>query len=291
MKLPKGPKVTLPVRIQRKPKAAKPSRTSRVPMPGAMNDLYRDMRDRRLIIPALALLATILAVPFALSARSEPAPEPQVPVIGDEVSAVEPAVLTEELSGVRNYRERLEELKSSNPFASRFEKQQEAAGSTLEPPPQPLAVEGSPSPVPASPTTDPRVTTPGADTPTVPRQPSDPEFVILAPRVDLHFGKLGEAKAKNRVAPGDRLPKRRPIIFLAGVTDDLRKVQFVVFTGVSSLGGEGKCEPARTTCQLLELRSGESHKLLHDQTGKRYVLKIRQIREMVVDRRKVADGD
>ena len=79
------------------------------------------MRDRRLIIPALALVVAIIAVPIALWSRSEggTAAPAACPARADPREAAAPAVLTEQL-GVRDYRERLEQLKSKNPFTERF---------------------------------------------------------------------------------------------------------------------------------------------------------------------------
>ncbi len=43
--------------------------------PDFLTDLYRDMRDRRLLIPALALIVTALAIPVLLK-TDPPAPVP-----------------------------------------------------------------------------------------------------------------------------------------------------------------------------------------------------------------------
>ena len=123
MKLPSLPKPSLP---KRKPKSdaaadAEPKAAqTQVRVPRAVEDLYRDMRDRRLLLPALALIVAIVAVPFLLTTPKEPAPVPAAfqPPEGSE--AVAPAVLAEEEVGVRDYRKRLDELKSKNPFADSF---------------------------------------------------------------------------------------------------------------------------------------------------------------------------
>ena len=115
MKMPELPK--------RKPKAqATDSRSaSRVQAPAFAQDLYKDMRDRRLIIPAVALLVAIVAVPIVLSSPSESSVTPPAPVADPDAVAVEPAVLAVQEIGVRDYRKRLSELEQKNPFGSRFD--------------------------------------------------------------------------------------------------------------------------------------------------------------------------
>ena len=115
MKMPQLPK--------RKPKAQSPGSgsASRVQAPAFVQDLYKDMRDRRLIIPAVALLIAIVAVPIALSCLPNLRSPPAAPVADPDAVAVEPAVLAVQEIGVRDYRKRLSELEQKNPFGSRFD--------------------------------------------------------------------------------------------------------------------------------------------------------------------------
>ena len=69
--------------------------------PPFLDNLYRDMRDRRLLVPALALLVALIAVPLALSSSSATTAPPPVPPAaassgaGHE-AATSPAVLAEQ---------------------------------------------------------------------------------------------------------------------------------------------------------------------------------------------------
>lgn len=103
-----------------RPRQAKSAGRS-VELPPFVTNLVRDMRDRRLILPAIVLAVAIVAVPLVM--RSDPAPAPAaVPVaVPEDAAQVVPAVLTEEQVGVRDYRERLDELKSKNPFKQKFQ--------------------------------------------------------------------------------------------------------------------------------------------------------------------------
>src|SRR6266571_5111065 len=82
----------------------------KIQTPAFLNNLYRDMRDRRLLLPALALIFALIAVPVALSSSSATtAPPPAPAATGGSArdAATSPAVLTEQL-GVTNYRQRLD---------------------------------------------------------------------------------------------------------------------------------------------------------------------------------------
>ena len=216
MKLPRIPKPA------RKPKASAARRQVRVPRP--LDDLYRDMRDRRLILPAVALLVAIIAVPVALSADKESPPAPLAYTPPEGAEAVAPAVLTEQPVGVRDYRERLDELKSKNPFASDFGGPAEggsgggSSAAASSPTVDVTAPTGSGSGGPTTTNTD----TIQPDNPTgdaATEQPDDSqssgsgdgggdEVLILAPRIDVRGGPVGNRKKIKDVESGDLLPDR-----------------------------------------------------------------------------------
>src|SRR4051794_16139854 len=92
---------------------------SQIEPPKFLADLYADLRDRHLLIPAVALVVAILAVPVLLKSSSDPkAPPP--PVAHADATSIQPAVLASDQVGVRDYRKRLADLKSKNPFQQQF---------------------------------------------------------------------------------------------------------------------------------------------------------------------------
>ena len=113
MKIPeiKIPKVKMPTLKTSKINAPN------VQAPAFLNNLYRDMRDRRLLLPALALIIAVIAVPAALSSSSAttaPPPAPAAAGLAHE-AATSPAVLTEQL-GVTDYRKRLDADQEQEPL-------------------------------------------------------------------------------------------------------------------------------------------------------------------------------
>jgi hypothetical protein len=81
-------------------------------------DLYRDLADRRLLLPVAGLLVAIVAVPILLKSPTE-APVPPPPLAGSvaDPTALDAAVVVSN-PGIRDYRQRLAALKARNPFES-----------------------------------------------------------------------------------------------------------------------------------------------------------------------------
>ena len=89
--------------------------------PQFLNDVYRDLRDRHLLLPAVALLIALVAVPVLLKSKEEPAPAPAAVATADASdSELTAAVLADDSVSVRNYRKRLAALKRKNPFQPQF---------------------------------------------------------------------------------------------------------------------------------------------------------------------------
>jgi hypothetical protein len=302
MKLPSLPKP----KSSAKPKsAAKPA----VRVPRALEDLYRDMRDRRMIIPAVALIVAIIAVPVALKAPKEDPPAAAAFVAPEGSEAVAPAVLTEQPIGVRDYRERLDELKSKNPFTDRFAFPGDGApsGELVDPASVPVdanASLGSGTDVGGSDvsSSDAGTATDSSTSTTSPPTDTggggsgdgedDSEILILAPRIDVSAGPVGNRKDINDVEIGDLLPDRRkaPVVIFLGATDSLKSATFLVSDDVTETAGDGSCQPRANDCEFLRLAQGEKRSFVYEPTGRRYVVKVKDIREEVVDRRKVKTG-
>ena len=278
------------------PEAAKRTAKTQIQVPRAVEDLYRDMRDRRLLFPALALIVAIIAVPIALSASKEPAPAPAVfqPPEGSE--AVAPAVVTEQPIGVRDYRKRLEGLKSKDPFAGSFASDDASAagGGELVDPPSTSTATSTPTPSTSSATSSPSSTstTPSGSSGDGSDSDGGKTLLVLAPRIDVRGGLVHNRKRMNDVEIGDLVPSRKhaPIAMFLSVSDDLETVQFLVSDEVSDTDGDGSCKPRASQCEFLTLREDDKRYFTFGPHEKRYSLKITDIREEVVDRRKVPGG-
>jgi hypothetical protein len=270
MKMPELPK--------RKPKAdAQPSaRSSKVQAPAFAQDLYKDMRDRRLIIPAIALLIAIVVVPIMLGSSSEPAVDAPVPAADPDAVAVEPAVLAVGEVGVRDFRERLNSLEAKDPFGKRFEPKATKEGDLgdLE---EPVDVSGGGSPVDTGTAPVDISPTPDASGPTAPTEPQEP--FVLVPRVDVEVGIVDRDRRKTieGVKSGEVLPsKKAPTALFLGNSDDSSTAEFLVSRDVSDVNGDGNCKPGKNNCEFLTLGDGDSA-YLRFADGNRYVITVKDI--------------
>jgi len=262
--------------------------------PRLLLDVLRDLRDRRLLIPAVALLASLVAVPTLLS-RSAPPPPPPAPEAGTDVAeaiATEPAVLTDEVS-VRDYKRRLDQLKSKNPFQEHFTLELTDGGglapSGLADEPEPVASSaptgsvsttssgsagptGTSSPTPAPPASEP--------------QPPPPEVRYLAYRIDVAVGPVGAVETLDDVPQLKLLPSNDvPVVAFLGVTGNGRKAVFLVSDDVASTSGDGVCFPSAGTCSYLVMGEGDVRTFDFTPDTTTYRLKLRRINEVELKKR------
>jgi hypothetical protein len=254
------------------------------------------MRDRRLLLPALALLVALIAVPVLLKGGSSTPPPPpaSVPAGGGEVSATEPAVLAEN-AGITDYRKRLNWLQSKNPFRSRAPAPPAGGGqgsssgtSTSTSTTTALGTStgtdtgaGSSSAVPgAAPSTgssSPPASSGGSSTASGDQNP--PRRQWFSYRVSVAVGPAGNLTEREGVKRLEFLPgDDRPLVAFIGVTEDAKQAIFVVSDDVSSVRGDGKCLPRRGSCHFLQLKPGDKASMRYEPEGDRtYNLKLKKI--------------
>jgi hypothetical protein len=262
----------------------------RLQTPEIVNSLYRDLRDRRLLIPALGLIVAILAVPFLLAGGGDEPATPAVatgpPADATEVSA---AVLAEQ-SGIRNYRERLSSLKEKNPFKQQYvapEPGSDTAGTVTEGAADSSASSetSAGSAASSSPTSSVEPSTPPDTTPTDPPDTDDnepspdsnhkpkPEVRFVVGRVDVSFGEAGDAKELDGVRELDFIPgNKNPIASFIGLAGNGDHAVFGLTPSVVDTRGDGSCSP-KGACQFLRLGEGDTHYLKTD-GGKTYKLTL-----------------
>jgi hypothetical protein len=252
--------------------------------PKFFNDLYRDLRDRRLLLPVAALAVGIVAVPMLIGGGSESsAPPPAAVALDSDLAQVEPAVLTAD-PGVRQYRKRLATLKETNPFVQKFALPdpdqvalQATGGGAEADATSSGGAAGSASSVEttvsesvadaagasASVTTDTTVTEPGAtdaDSQTTGEtKPPKPEPQFYAGRIDVTIGQLGDAKRVDGVRYLDLLPsEKNPVVAFLGLAKGGEGAVFSVSRDVVEAEGDGGCAPKKPApCQYVTLHEGD----------------------------------
>lgn len=273
----------------------------RIRFPTFLENLVRDLRDRRLLLPAIVLLVALFAVPIVLKSNSSTGATPSglAETSGGGSARALPAVVTQQV-GVTDYRKRLSELQSKNPFHQQYTATPDSAklnvtstgGSTASPDTgsSDLGSTGtggtstSPS-VSTVPSTDvPSATTPATtgstggtpDTSTPPPKPPKP--TLYAFRASIAIGEPGDLKRRENVEQGVVLPsKNKPMAAFIGASEDMSVATFVVADTVDDVQG-GKCVPDRSSCSLLQLKPGEEAHLHYAPQNRRYNLKLIGIR-------------
>jgi hypothetical protein len=265
--------------------------TPRIQTPQFLNHLYRDLRDRRLLFPAVALLVALIAVPVAFSSSSATTtPPPAAPVeSGSGPVATEPAVLAEEL-GVTKYQERLERLQSKNPFKRQYtdapsttqpEASSSPEASTTSTTSSSVATEPS-----ASTSTAPDATTTSSSSPASSTSPSaPPEPTLFAFQADVGIGRPGDVTRRKHVELGKFLPSEaKSMVAFAGATENMKRALFLVSADVSSVDGDGRCVPGPNNCSLLRLKVGDEAKLAYAPEGDRtYRLRLHGVELAPID--------
>jgi hypothetical protein len=239
-------------------------------------DLHRDLVDRRLLIPLIALAVAIVAVPMLLSSSSEPvATSATAPADLSGASAVDAAVIVSD-TGIRDYRRRLEDLKTKNPFDQQFTAVKTdttnaptpVTGSGLTPPdttssgsaPAPASDPSAGAPTVSSP---PVVQTgPPADSSGAPADESDSTETVtrlITRQINVVTGPLGDTKRVKGVKNLTLLPsKSHPAVAFIGVSQDASHAAFAVSSDVTSVKGDGHCDGGGPLkCEFLTLDVGE----------------------------------
>lgn len=257
-------------------------------IPEPLKNVFRDLRERRLLPLVIVLIAAIVAVPLLLSAGSEAPPVTQGTLSSAESAQlsggaeITDAVVLAEVPGIRNYRKRLDSFHEQNPFEQQLtgvpkavaDAQAKAEAEATD------AVDGATTGGSESggatggSTTDDAATgtDPGTATTDVPKSTKKTFGYFWT--IDAKAGVVGEAKEKNGVEMLDFLPgESHPVVqFIRGVGET--SAVFVVSRSVGDTHGDGKCRPRPDDCQFLALDVGESRTLEYEPDGLQYKIKL-----------------
>jgi hypothetical protein len=268
--------------------------------PQFLGNLYRDMRDRRLLIPAVVLVAALLAVPIVLKSHPSASTSAAAPAgsPGKSDSAAVPAVVTQQL-GVTQYRKRLDQLNSKNPFHQQYTATPKSAqvhvassgtgSSTSTSSTSTSSSTGTASVPPSSSTPSLPPSTGGTSSPPVsattpsttsssppPVQHTKPTFHLYTYKVSVKVGEPGKLADRPDVSSLALLPsKSRPI--LSFLEANGKQALFLVSTDVDSVKGDGRCVPKPASCQYIIMRAGDKASFHYAPSNKRFNLVLKDI--------------
>jgi hypothetical protein len=248
--------------------------------PGFISDLYSDLRNRKLVPLVVVLVLATIAVPVLLKNDVE-APPPAA-AAAMPVEGVPPAAVLVSDPGLRDYRERLDQLRSKDPFAGPEPKapdlsdaavhdvSADSGGSTAVT----VAGRGGSSSGTSSSPISPASTSTSSSTQTDDVSDSGsggshhPEIVELYGRIDVKVGPAGDVERRKDVKLTTVLPSQsNPVLLFVGITEDARHATFIVSEDVVTVHGDGKCLPSPADCQILDLKRDDEMKLGYAPNG------------------------
>lgn len=304
-----GPELKMPdlkkLKGMRPKKPSTPSGVKKAKLPPAVDNVYKDLRDRHLLPLVVLVLVAIVAVPFLLGSDAEqpaPSPGPAAAGAGDGAAVGKASTLrvAEARPGLRDYEKRLDNRTSTNPFKQRY---------TSLPPSAELVETGGggeseggggggeATEIPA----DTGGTTP-ADSGGSPGdgggdgRPRLFEFVVNVQISRSELGPDGEYRqvsesSRRKVRPLTQLPgAKAPALTTMGVDLNNGKVMFLVGDEARSLEGEFNClTRGEGVCELLEVEPGLLLDVFYGPNRVRYSFKATAI-DVVPARKSRAAG-
>jgi hypothetical protein len=232
--------------------------------PQILSDLYRDLRDRRLLPLVILLVVGMAVVPIALSKSPEAASPPPAPtaVVAKSNAPAEAVVLSN--PGLRNYKKRLSSDAPKDPFVQQFLTPSSTGSGTASSGDAGSATTTSVTETPTGGDTSSGSTTPPSSGGTNTSGGNGTESKYFSYRIKVRSGQLDGTPLKVHESVGFLTPlpsSSVPAAQLLGVKVDNRlnatTAVFMVSPAVSSVSGEGKCTAAGTACETLYLKPGE----------------------------------
>ncbi|HEX3240139.1 MAG TPA: hypothetical protein VHR18_08405 [Solirubrobacterales bacterium] len=280
--LKKGPEIKFKLpKLKRRSGASKPKApgaVSNLKVPTAVSDVYRDLRDRRLLPLVALLLVAIVAVPILLSESNESEVEPPVSANAGAAGASKSSsraatiVVSRSAPGLRDYEDRLDHRTPSDPFKPRYEVKSSEAGSASSNSTGSGEEGGSESGGEGS-----GGTTTGSTT----RRIIYFSWVIdarVTPVSSNGVPSETEPTVRHQLPVLSTLPGRKtPALTFVQTSGDGEKALMLVNPNVRGSFGEGVCVSGGETCQMLALKVGQPQTIVYGGNERVFRIEILKI--------------
>jgi hypothetical protein len=255
-------------------------KTPELKVPDFLNDLYYDLRERRLLPLVALILVAIVAVPFLLSSKSSSSPPPPPPAAVASSSGQEAQLTVVSTDpGLRNPNKRLGHLHEKDPFEQHY------TGPVLKPGSAPIeqtstttsstssttvttesegrsggAAESPVGEAPAPVPNEPPSSSGGGGGGAAPPAGSNLQIYTFAIDVTVQKKGTGDEKSdskpttKEKLVPPATLPNDKlQLLTYIGINTKTKFPLFVVSSEVTGIYGEAKCDSGAGSCQVLEI--------------------------------------
>ena len=246
-------------------------------------DLVYDLRSRGLLPVVGLLVVAMIAVPMLISGGSSSSSSLQPTAATSQTAPeTEHAVVSYSPPGLRDYKKRLNDLSSKDPFRQQFAHSAATASaltSTVSPPDTGASTSSGTS----SSTTVGGAPSSGGSSGGGKKKKHKKHPASTAPvsyQVDLLAGNVNTTLTPfKNVASMTALPgQTTPVVIFFGLSSDHQSALFLVSNKVATVTGPGSCVPSPDDCPLLSLAAGQSEDLLYTQDGETYRVVVAQIR-------------
>jgi hypothetical protein len=257
-------------------------------VPPFLNDLYIDLRERRLLPLVALLLVGIVAAPILLkggSGEEEPKPIPSLGGGAGQPASAHTLTVVKAEPGLRNYKKRLARRDPTNPFKQRYTAPQ-LAGSELNEQTSTTSTESTSTSTTSETTVAPSSggssgSSGGGGGTTL--QPGEVQLYSFS--IDIRVAhteptgdgslKMGKPVLRENVDRGTTLPgEKAPVLTYIGTDDEFSKALMLVSPEVTGLLGDNKCLAGKATCQLLALEPEVPEVVEYGQNGARYKFEL-----------------
>ncbi len=286
-------KVQLPkLDLSRLKKESRETGGSGLRPPKFARDLYGDLRDRRLLPLVALLLVAIVATPLLLSSSGEEESVPVAPPIGgaEAPAAAASFQVVPAEPGLRDPRQRLGYRQARDPFKRPAtptpEVDLEAGATESESVEIPAESSGSTFSEPESPSPESSAPVSPGSTATKTEKEIVVEHNVVDYTVDLNAGFADQKEAELGVykeqATYTQLPNaKKPVVVFMGVTPDHQHALFLMTNEVLAYYGPATCALEQESCQLLELKTGQTETFAYGLEERPYKLTLKKINRVV----------
>jgi hypothetical protein len=264
---------------------------SNLKVPGFLQYIYYDLKDRHLLPLVVLLLVAVVAVPILIGKNSEieeaipPAP---IPPAGSNSKLV----VAKAAPGLREYDRRFDGEVAHDPFQQQYTGggKGEGPGSSGEPPTEATIEssggEGGSESVPSG----------GSEIPesggAPEEEPDRGQLTYFSWVIDISVtpgSGAGEGKSETTVRRSQpqytSLPSRKvPALTYIGVTKDESRVLMLVSDKVTALYGDAVCVQGSEKCQLLAMEPGFPVTVVYGADSRTYRIELRKIRLVTTDK-------
>lgn len=253
---------------------------SGIKVPGFLQDVYYDLKDRHLLPVAAVLVVAIVAIPIALSQKGS-GDEEAAEVAGagaaqSSVASQSGQLVAKAAPGLRDYRRRLEHRAPQDPFKAKYanpESTGEGTGDSASEPSGSSGTETSTSSEPFS-----GSESGGSETTTTTHSELTYYSYAIDVRVTGGSGSERKTTVRHDLPELTMLPSREtPAIVYMGATKDGKKAVMTVSSDVQAIFGDAKCALGSERCELLVMEPGLPETFVYGGAGRTYKIELVKI--------------